>query len=106
MKRTIGFVLAQMVMLCLFSASGLSETISIENFDRTMAFDKVPERIVSLSYSETEILVALGLADKIIGIAEAENTIEDCMPEQRETIADFRSLAPLKRAACLPWKCS
>lgn len=51
-------------------------TVEIENMDMISTYTKIPERIVSLSYAETEILVALGLKDKIVGIAEADNTIE------------------------------
>jgi len=35
---------------------------------RTITFDKVPEKIVSLSPSNTEILYAIGAGDKVVGV--------------------------------------
>ncbi len=36
-------------------------------------FEKAPERIVSTSVSETEILFALGLGDKVVGVSDYDN---------------------------------
>lgn len=36
----------------------------------TMVFEEAPQRIVSLSPSETEVLFALGLEDRIVGVTE------------------------------------
>ncbi|MCL2707154.1 MAG: cobalamin-binding protein [Dehalococcoidia bacterium] len=38
-----------------------------DDLGRTITFDKVPQRIVSLAPSNTEILFGLGLGDKIVG---------------------------------------
>lgn len=62
------------------------EPVTIHNFNMETTYDSIPERIVSLSYSETEILVALGLSDKIVGIAEAENTSDVVMEQYREEV--------------------
>lgn len=40
---------------------------------QTFMFDKAPERIVSTSPAETEILFALGLGDKIVGVSDYDN---------------------------------
>lgn len=42
-----------------------------------LTFDKAPERIVSTSPSETEILFALGLGDKIVGVSDFDNYPEE-----------------------------
>lgn len=39
-----------------------------DDFGNKVIFDKVPERIVSLAASHTEILFALGLGDKVVGV--------------------------------------
>ena len=67
--------------------------VEIENFNRTTVYKEMPQRIVSLSYSETEILAALGLEDKIVGIAEADNTVDECAEQYREVIADLPVIA-------------
>lgn len=63
-----------------------SYNVEIDNYNRKTTYTEMPKRIVSLSYSETEILVALGLEDKIVGIAEADNTIDECSDKYRATI--------------------
>ena len=99
MKKCLSLILCLSLLCVIFGCAFAEDTedtgvVTIENFNRTMTFDDIPERIVSLSYSETEILVALGLADKIVGIAEAENLVEECLPEHRETIAAFNNIGP------------
>jgi iron complex transport system substrate-binding protein len=39
----------------------------IDDLGRTVTIDKVPQRIISLAPSNTEILFALGLGDKVVG---------------------------------------
>lgn len=63
------------------------EPVTIETYENTFTFDKVPERVVSLSFSETQLLVALGLSDRIVGIATAETGVADCLPEYQEELS-------------------
>lgn len=99
MKKCLSIILCLSLLCVIFSCAFAEATeengvVTVENYNRTMTFKDVPERIVSLSYSETEILVALGLADKIVGIAEADNVVEECLPEYQETIAAFNNIGP------------
>ena len=55
--------------------------VSITNNDLTITYEKAPERVIPYSYSTAEILVALGVGDRIIGIAATHSRIED-MQEQ------------------------
>ena len=71
------------------------EPVTIETFKNSFTFTKVPERVVSLSFSETQLLVALGLQDKIVGIATAETGIADCLPEYQE---DLRKLKVISKS--------
>jgi iron complex transport system substrate-binding protein len=41
-----------------------------DQLGRVVKLDKIPERIISLSPSNTEILFALGLADKVVGVTD------------------------------------
>src|SRR4030042_545892 len=61
-----------------------TETLSRNEFTdqagRVVHFDIVPQRIVSLAPSNTEILFALGLGDRVVGVTD----YCDYPPEARE----------------------
>ncbi|WP_239617748.1 ABC transporter substrate-binding protein [Cohnella mopanensis] len=46
-------------------------------------FDKAPEKIVSTSVSETEILFALGLGDKVVGVSDYDNYPPEVLEKQK-----------------------
>ncbi|MFI3200097.1 MAG: ABC transporter substrate-binding protein [Eubacteriales bacterium] len=58
--------------------------IVISNFGQELTYEQAPERVITLSYGPTEIMVALGLEDHMIAIAEADNTIDIVSEEHRE----------------------
>ena len=89
MKKIFCMLLAVCMLAC-FSACGaealptepvetdgftLSNAILGENFDFTYA--SVPQRIVSLASPATEMLLALGLEDSVVGYAMQENEIPE-----------------------------
>lgn len=59
----------------------------IENLGRTHRYFEVPRRIVCLDYSAAEICAALGVADRLTGVASAEGALADCAKEYRSEIA-------------------
>lgn len=62
------------------STSDLATQYPITVKDATgyeITLDKAPERIVSVSPSETEILFALGLGDRIVGVSDYDNYPEE-----------------------------
>lgn len=61
--------------------------VVIENFGVTTKYDKAPERVVPLSYDAAQTLVALGLEDKIIGVATAEGSYTDCLPKYQDKLS-------------------
>ena len=69
------------------------EPVTIETYKNSFTFTKVPERVVSLSFSETQLLVALGLQDKIVGIATAETGFADCLPEYQENLHKLKIIS-------------
>lgn len=60
---------------------------SVVNMGKILAFQVIPSRIVALSFSEAEILAALGLSDKLIAIAPAECTSDDVCIEYRDALS-------------------
>lgn len=51
------------------SAESTTYPLTLENCGTNITFEKPPTRVVSAGQSETEILLSLGLADKIVGTA-------------------------------------
>lgn len=70
MSVFMAFVLALVMALCPMGAMA-DEAQPVDVVDalgRTVTIDSVPEKIVSLSPSNTEILFALGVGDKVVGV--------------------------------------
>ena len=63
------------------------EKVIIENYGRTTTYEKVPERAVSIELGPTQVLLALGLEDKIRSVALADFEYEDCLPEYRDKLS-------------------
>jgi len=73
----VGFCLVLAVMLSLFAGcttpaeeAAPSPIEVTDQLGRVVKLDKIPEKIISLSPSNTEILFALGLADKVVGVTD------------------------------------
>ena len=76
--RVLVFVMVLVLSTSVFAACNSSEpeeeketTIEVTDMiGRTVILDSIPERIVSLAPSNTEILFSLGLDDKIVGVSD------------------------------------
>lgn len=82
-----------MMILCLILAPNCAcavaeqDAVTIDNNDRTTIYETVPERVVALSYSNAELLAALGLEERIVAIFPGMYVIDDVSEEYRETVA-------------------
>ena len=56
---------------------------------RTIVYEKAPETAVALSYSIAEIMVALGLKDKIVAVAPSMYSLEQVSEEYRDVVGSF-----------------
>ncbi len=72
------------------SSSAEQQGVTIENFGVTTTYTSIPERIVPLSYATAQTLVALGLEDKIVGLATAEGDYGDCLPEYQDALSKIK----------------
>ena len=68
------------------------EPVTIENMGATTTYEKAPESAVALSYSIAEIMVALGLEDKIVAIAPSMYILDQVSEQYRETVGSFPEL--------------
>ena len=58
-----------------------------DQLGRTVKLDKIPQRIISLAPSNTEILYALGLGDKVVGVTSFDDYPPDV--KQKPVIGGF-----------------
>jgi iron complex transport system substrate-binding protein len=58
------------LFLCISCATQFSPGNTVGGLGRKVTIDKIPKRIVSLAPSNTEVLFALGLDDRIVGVTE------------------------------------
>lgn len=63
-------------------SAGESYTV-IDDLGQEVVFDKVPETVISLQPSNTEILFALGVGDKIVGVTQFDNYPEEAKSIER-----------------------
>jgi iron complex transport system substrate-binding protein len=72
LKKT--FWLIAPLILILISALSCNTSVKVagdisDSLGRTVTFDAIPQRIISTAPSSTEILYALGLEDKVVGVS-------------------------------------
>ena len=91
MKKIMAFALCLTLLLSAFAGGAVAEEepVVIENMGRTTTYEEAPETAVALSYSIAEIMVALGLEDKIVAIAPSMYILDQVSEEYRETVGSF-----------------
>ncbi|MEC2072254.1 ABC transporter substrate-binding protein [Alkalihalophilus marmarensis] len=70
--------------------SSQNEIVEIENGDQILTISEVPERAVTLNQHVTEVMLALGLEDHMIGTAYLDDEV---LPEWREAYESIPVLA-------------
>jgi iron complex transport system substrate-binding protein len=72
------------ILLCLGCAQQSPPPGNIvDGLGRSVTINKIPQRIVSLAPSNTEILFALGLGDKVVGVTEYCNYPQEAMTKPK-----------------------
>ena len=97
-------VLAMLLSLVLSTVAGCQSQLQLGTFTddmgREVRIEKVPQRIISLAPSNTEILFALGLGDRIVGVTRYCNYPEEA--KEKEKIGGFANPDPEKIIALKP----
>jgi iron complex transport system substrate-binding protein len=93
MKRYIRWFISTLLMgaLLLLATGCPSQPVPgefVDDLGRTVNIEKVPQRIVSVAPSNTEILFALGLGGKVVGVTTFCNYPEEAL--EKEKVGGFR----------------
>jgi len=78
----VGVLLIAAIPSCASTASRGSAAIT-DDLGRTVTVEKAPQRIVSLAPNITEMLFALGLGDKVVGVTEACDYPEEALSKPK-----------------------
>ncbi|MDD4401729.1 MAG: ABC transporter substrate-binding protein, partial [Desulfitobacteriaceae bacterium] len=86
MKKNFKLSLIMFLILILAAGCGVANkpegknfAVVTDHYDRQVVLSSAPQRIVSLSPSNTEIAFALGLGDKIVGVTDYCNYPEEAL---------------------------
>lgn len=95
MKHGIGIIAAVALAIAFFSlpaamAEVQTRTIT-DDFGRNVTLHTVPERIISLSPTNTEILFAVGAGSRVVGVTEYCNYPEEA--EARDTVGGVSTVS-------------
>ena len=73
-------------------AAATGYPVTVENCGNTLTFAKAPERVLATYQNVAEILVALGLTDKIVGVTYGQ--AYDPLPEMADAVNGLNWLSP------------
>lgn len=80
------FVVAPSLSGCASTAEGEAGGATIQNCDREVEVGQPPERVVSLNQGTTELLLALGLEDRIVGTATWTEPVRADLAQANEKV--------------------
>jgi iron complex transport system substrate-binding protein len=72
--------------------------VVIQNCDTTVTFAKAPQRVVSIKSTSTEILLALGLGDRIVGTAFQDGPVPSRWKTQAARLHNISDFMPSEEA--------
>lgn len=68
--------------------------VTVKNNKRTIEFSNIPQRVVTLNQHATEIMLALGLSDKVVGVTHLKGEIQSEYKEQYNRIPALSDTYP------------
>lgn len=97
MNRYLRAAIAVLVSICVLpflacsspgSTTSSSPLSIVDQLGRTVSIDNTPQRIISLAPSNTEILFALGLGDRVVGVTDFDDYPSEV--KEKQSIGGFR----------------
>src|SRR6185312_11605426 len=68
--------------------------VTVDNCGTSVTFDAAPERVVTIKSTSTEMLLALGLGDRIVGTAFQDGPVPDKWANEAEDIPVLADRVP------------
>jgi len=82
-RNCLPILLSLTLLLCLGCSLQLPPHNTVDDLGRRVNIDGIPQRIISLAPSNTEILFALGLDDRVVGVTEYCNYPEEAISKPK-----------------------
>ena len=76
------------------TAGGTSYPLTIENCGESVTFESAPQRTVSLDQDATEILLSLGVQDRMVGTASWTDPVRENLAEANSSVPRLADNAP------------
>lgn len=73
------------------TAPAFAETtypLTLDNCGQTVTFDRAPERVVAIKSTATELLLSLGLADRIVGVGFQDGPLPESLSADLSVLSD------------------
>ena len=80
------------------AAEPTSDTVAVTNCGVDVAFREAPERVVTIKSTSTEMLLALGLGDRIVGTAFQDGPVPEEWSDEAEGIPSLAPMMPSEEA--------
>nr|WP_246854410.1 putative F420-0 ABC transporter substrate-binding protein [Naasia sp. SYSU D00057] len=80
------------------SASAAAETVTVDNCGTEVAFEAAPERVVTIKSTSTEMLLALGVGDRIVGTAFQDGPLPDDLADDGAGLTSIADKLPSEEA--------
>jgi iron complex transport system substrate-binding protein len=74
------------------------EAVTVENCGTPVTFDAAPERVVTIKSTSTEMLLALGLGDRIVGTAFQDGPVPDEWADAAAGVPEISDFMPSEEA--------
>jgi iron complex transport system substrate-binding protein len=75
-----------------------AKTVALSNCGFDVSFDTAPERVITIKSSTTELLLALGLGDRIIGTAFQDGPVPDVWASEASGLTSIAERVPSEEA--------
>lgn len=71
------------------SSKNNEQSVTLNVMGEDITYEKAPERAIPIGYENAQVLLALGLEDKIAACTSAHFKIEECLPEYQQKLQEL-----------------